>query len=78
MKNILIKGGPGTGKTLISRAIAYYVGQCGERVEDVFSKDILSDYTNIERYIESDYVEYFQVHSSMTYEDIVYELLLVK
>ncbi len=72
MKNVLIKGGPGTGKTILSRALAYYVGCCGYSVEDVFSKDVLADQAAIENYIQSDHVEYIQVHASMTYEDIVY------
>lgn len=72
MRNILIKGGPGTGKTILSRALVYYVGCCGDPVETVFSKDVQADYQQIENYVQSDYVEYIQVHASMTYEDIVY------
>lgn len=72
MKNVLLKGGPGTGKTVFARAIAYYVGCCGDPIENVFSKNILADRTAIDAYVDSDYVEFIQVHASMTYEDIVY------
>lgn len=72
MKNILIKGGPGTGKTIISRAVAYYIGHDGLQIEDVYTKDIYADINNIESYIQSDYVEFIQIHPSMTYEDVVY------
>lgn len=72
MNNILITGGPGTGKTFLSRALAYYVGLGGMNLDDAFNQDATSDYTLIENYIASDFVEYIQVHASMTYEDIVY------
>lgn len=72
MKNILIKGGPGTGKTIISRAMAYYIGSEGLDVEDVYTKDIQNDISCIESYMKSEYVEFIQVHPSMTYEDVVY------
>ncbi|MCM1263243.1 MAG: AAA family ATPase [Butyrivibrio sp.] len=68
----MITGGPGTGKTIISRAIAYYVGHDGLPIEDVYTKDIQADIDKIETYIQSDYVEFIQIHPSMTYEDIVY------
>lgn len=72
MNNILIKGGPATGKTTISRAIAYYVGHEGLSVDDTYTKDIYVDMSYIESYVQSDKVEYIQIHPSMTYEDIVY------
>lgn len=72
MRNILIKGGPGTGKTIISRAIPYYVGHENLDIEDVYTRDIQADREAIERYDQSEYVEYIQIHPSMTYEDIVY------
>lgn len=72
MKNILIKGGPGTGKTVISRAIAYYIGHDGLDIESVFLKDICADMQQIELFCQSEFVEYIQIHPSMTYEDIVY------
>lgn len=72
MKNILIKGGPGTGKTIISRAIPYYLGHEGLDIEDVYTKDIQADSREIEIYNESEFVEYIQIHPSMTYEDVVY------
>ncbi len=72
MNNILIKGGPATGKTIISRAMAYYIGCAGLDVESVYTKDIQADMSYIEAFIQSDRVEYIQIHPSMTYEDIVY------
>lgn len=72
MQNILIKGSPGTGKTLISRAMAYYLCKKQIHIDDVYNQDIESDYEDIERFNQSDRVEFIQVHSSMSYEDIVY------
>lgn len=68
----MIKGGPGTGKTIISRAIPYYVGHESLDIDDVYTKDIQADRNEIELYNESEFVEYIQIHPSMTYEDIVY------
>lgn len=72
MKNILIKGSPGTGKTLISRAMAYYICEKELTIEDVYNQDIESDFEEIEEFNQSDRVEFIQVHPSMSYEDIVY------
>ena len=72
MKNILIKGSPGTGKTLISRAMAYYLCIKKMKIADIYKQDISSDYLNIEKFIKSEAVEFIQVHPSMSYEDIVY------
>ena len=72
MQNILIKGSPGTGKTFISRAMAYYICEKGLSIQDIDNQDIESDFEDIERFNQSDRVEFIQVHSSMTYEDIVY------
>lgn len=72
MKNILLKGGPGTGKTFISRAMAYYICVKKLEIDEVYNQDIHSEYEDIENFINSDLVEFIQVHPSMTYEDIVY------
>lgn len=72
MQNILIKGSPGTGKTFISRAMAYYLCKKQINIEDIDIQDIESDYEDIEKFNQSDRVEFIQVHSSMSYEDIVY------
>ncbi|MFQ9309199.1 MAG: AAA family ATPase [Paraclostridium sordellii] len=72
MQNILIKGSPGTGKTLISRAMAYYLCEKRINIDDIYSQDIESDYEDIEKFNQSDRVEFIQVHTSMSYEDIVY------
>lgn len=72
MKNMLIKGGPGTGKTITARAIAYYVGHEGQEIRDVYQNDFWRDFDVIENFVQSEFVEYIQVHPSMSYEDIVY------
>lgn len=72
MKNILIKGAPGTGKTIISRAIPYYIFHEQLDIKDVLLKDIYLDIGKIETFAQSEFVEYIQVHPSMSYEDIVY------
>lgn len=72
MRNILLYGGPATGKTVTARAIPYYVGHEGLDIKDVYQKDYYSDIDDIENYIQSEFVEYIQIHPSMTYEDIVY------
>ena len=72
MKNILLKGGPGTGKTITARAISYYVGQKGQTIDSVYQEDFCADRDAIENYVQSEFVEYIQIHPSMTYDDIVY------
>lgn len=76
MRNYLIKGTPGTGKTYLARAAAYYV--CHEHlpIEDVFSMDIAADMERIEGFVHSSRCEFVQVHASMGYEDIVYGALI--
>lgn len=72
MKNMLIKGGSGTGKTITARAIAYYIGHEGQEIRDVYKNDFWLDLVAIENFAQSEFVEYIQVHPSMSYEDIVY------
>lgn len=68
----MINGGPGTGKTILSRAMAYYIGREGLDVEQIYSKDIHADIDAIESFAAGEFVEYIQIHPSMTYEDVVY------
>lgn len=72
MKNLLFTGNPATGKTFLARAAAYYL--CHEKlnIDSLQSRDIYEDLQKIEAFINSDRCEFIQVHSSMTYEDIVY------
>lgn len=72
MKNILLRGGPGTGKTITARAIPYYVGSLGQNIENIYQNDYWADINAIEKYVQSDFVEYIQIHPSITYDDIVY------
>ncbi|NFH70524.1 AAA family ATPase [Clostridium botulinum] len=72
MKNILLKGSPGTGKTFLSRAVAFYICHKKLKMEDVFAKDIYADKNEIEEFIDSERCEFIQVHPAMSYEDIVY------
>lgn len=76
MKNIWINGGPGTGKTIISRAMTYYIGHEGLDVEETYLRDIHADIDAIETFVESEFVEYIQIHPSMTYEDVVYGIAI--
>lgn len=72
MNNILLTGGPGTGKTFLARAMAFYLCERGLEPDDVYGQDILADLEDIENFVQSDRVEFIQVHASMSYEDVVY------
>lgn len=72
MRNYLFKGSPGTGKTYLARATAYYLCHENLAIDDVFSKNIAADIDNIEHFVQSHRCEYVQVHASMGYEDVVY------
>ncbi len=73
MANILIRGCPGTGKTLTARAVAYYICEKGLSEAEAFCEDPINDSQAIERFFEEgDRCEFIQVHPSMEYEDIVY------
>ena len=75
MNNILIRGCPGSGKTFLSRAIAYYL--CIEKlsVSDAFDKSIEKDLDKINDFFNTQHLcEYIQVHPSMDYNDIVFGL----
>lgn len=72
VRNYLFKGSPGTGKTYLARATAYYLCHENLAIDDVSSKNIAADIDNIEHFVQSHRCEYVQVHASMGYEDIVY------
>lgn len=73
MANILIQGCPGTGKTLMARALGYYMCKKNLSEEDAFNQDPTKDETAIDSFInDSGQCEFIQVHPSMDYDDIVY------
>lgn len=72
MKNILIKGGVGTGKTYIARAAAYYMCMQNKQVSDIMYQNISNDIDAINSFVENDRCEYIQVYPGISYEDIVY------
>lgn len=75
MSNILIRGCPGTGKTFLARAMAYYICMENLTEEDVFNQDICSAYSKIECFFDKgERCEFIQVHPSMEFDDIVYGL----
>lgn len=57
MKNMLIKGGSGTGKTITARAIAYYIGHEGQEIRDVYKNDFWLDLVAIENFAQSEFRE---------------------
>lgn len=70
--SILLTGNPGTGKTFLARAAAYYLCRRGLPIKELFSRDIDPDLHHIQKFIESEDCEFIQVHPSLCYEDIVY------
>lgn len=75
MANILIRGCPGTGKTFLARAVAYYMCMESLSEEDAFRAQAINDIDAINQFFESgERCEYIQVHPSMEYDDIVYGL----
>ena len=71
IRNILIKGGVGTGKTYTARSLAYYY--CHQRLSffDAIEASKEPDYERVEDFCRSEYCEFIQAHPSMSYEDIV-------
>ena len=75
MANILIRGCPGTGKTFMARAVAYYMCVEGLSEEQAFNAQAINDLTAINHFFEDgERCEFIQVHPSMEYDDIVYGL----
>lgn len=73
MSNILIRGCPGTGKTCLARAAAYYMCVKKRNVKDAFAPNLSDDSADIEKFInENPNCEFIQVHPSMEFDDIVY------
>ena len=75
MANILIRGCPGTGKTFLARAAAYYMCIKNMSEQDAFLQDPMKEIDEIERFVnDGDRCEFIQVHPSMEFDDIVYGL----
>ena len=73
MRNYLIKGSSGTGKTYLARAAAYYICQEKIYIEDVFSKNIAKDLDDIEKSIQDkdfeDFNDFLENESLLDFED---------
>lgn len=77
MNNILIRGCPGTGKTIYSRALAYYLCIRNLNIDAAFSIDPLDEIDTINDFIEnSGQCEFIQIHPAIEYSDIVYGMEL--
>lgn len=75
MSNILIRGCPGTGKTFLARAAAYYMCMHGLNEGDAFKQNPSLDLCAIEQFVDDGKrCEFIQVHPSMEFDDIVYGL----
>ena len=67
MANILIRGCPGTGKTFLARAVAYYMCMESLSEEDAFRAQAINDIDAINQFFESsERCEYISLNEDIT------------